>query len=118
MQLKSTSSGSAPLEIVALISLLLVPIGPMLALFGSVSDALAAESIARHGLRYAFLGSELGANPSVAVAEAIELLAASWGKEVAEIELRCDACGDGGYLELAVTVGGATAIQSAGIEPW
>lgn len=118
MQLKSTSSGSAPLEIVALITLLLVPIGPMLALFGAVSDALAAESIARHGLRYAFLDSGLGANPSRGVAEAIEMLAASWGKQVTAINLDCDACNEGGYLELAVTVGRATAIQSAGIEPW
>jgi len=118
MRLKSTSSGSAALELVALITILLMPVGPMLALFSAVSDALAAESIARHGLRYAFLESGLGADPSGGIAPALQILAQSWGKEIKSYSLQCQACQEGGYLVLEVRVGSMSAMQSAGIEPW
>lgn len=116
-RLKSESRGSAPLEMVALVSLLLVPIGPMLLLFEQISDQLAAESIARHGLRYAFIISPLAANPSNLLESSLTQLATSWEKELESFSLQCLGCEAGGLLELRVQVGNAVAIQSAGIEP-
>lgn len=116
MRLKNSSSGSAPLEMVTLITLLLLPIAPMLLVFDQVSDQIAAESIARHGLRYAFLSGELASDPSPRLAPALEELAASWGKELVGYQLRCLGCEAGGLIELVVRVGSAQAIQSAGVE--
>jgi len=117
MPLKSESEGSAPLELVGLLALMLLPIGPMLGLFTVVSDQLAAESIARHGLRYAFLSVELGENPRQQVGPALEILAQSWGKQLGDYSLDCTGCLAGGFLELRVRVGSAVAHQSAGLEP-
>lgn len=102
---------------VAMVSLLLIPIGPMLLLFEQISDQLAAESIARHGLRYAFIISPLATNPANLLESSLQQLATSWGKELADFSLQCLGCEAGGLLELRVRVGNAVAIQSAGIEP-
>lgn len=114
---KSASRGSAPLELVALVTILLLPIAPMVGLFQLVSDQLAAESIARAGLRYAFLSGDLGADPSPRLRGALEQLARSWEKEISGFELNCQNCRTGGLLELSVRVGSARALQSAGLEP-
>ena len=116
MRLKSKSDGSAPLEMVSLLALLLLPIGPMLGLFGAVSDQLAAESIARHGLRHAFLAVELGEDPRSRISPALDVLAQSWGKEIEEYRIDCRDCFSGGFLELRVQIGSAVAVQSAGME--
>lgn len=102
---------------VALVSLLLIPIGPILLLFEQISDQLAAESIARHGLRYAFIISPLATNPSNLMESSLRQLATSWEKELESFSLKCLGCEDGGLVELRVQVGNAIAIQSAGIEP-
>lgn len=112
-----SNRGSAPLELVGFLALLMLPIAPMLVLFGQISDQLAAESIARHGLRYAFLASELASDPSALVGQALQSLAQSWGKELGDFEVFCGPCGPGGVVNLRVQVGSATAIQSAGLEP-
>ena len=110
-------AGSSPLEAVALLLVLVFPLAPALALYQHLSDSLAAESIARHGLRSAVLSQEKGEIPRQ-LGAVIEPLAASWGKTLAGYELRClRGCQDADILSLEVSIGSAKAIQSAGLEP-
>lgn len=111
----ASSAGSAPLELASLVALLLVPLGPMLILYQEIFDAIAAESIARHSLRAAILGSA-GTNLDAAVAESIDSLSRSWQKE-ASFQLDCGRCAKGDLVSLQVQVGNSIAIQVAGLEP-
>ena len=106
--------GSAPLETSTVLALLLIPITPLLAMVESVFDAIAAESIARHALRYSILKSsdEL----QITIGNAVELLARSWEKEVT-FTFDCGMCGKGSLATLTVKVGDSVAIQVAGLEP-
>ena len=112
-----SSRGSAPVELIGFLTLLLLPVGPMLLLFNQVSDQLAAESIARHGLRYAFLANEVGSDPTPVIAPALRTLAESWGKRLEDFDVWCTPCGPGGVINLSVQIGSTRAIQSAGLEP-
>ncbi|MDE0868138.1 MAG: hypothetical protein OSA22_03950 [Aquiluna sp.] len=110
-------NGSSPLEAVALLMLLVLPIAPSLGLYQHLSDSLAAESIARHGLRSAVLSKEKGEVPRQ-LSAVLESLAASWGKTLGGYELRClSDCRDSDILSLEISIGSARAIQSAGLEP-
>lgn len=112
-----TDNGSSPIEAVALILLLLLPIAPALGLYQQLSDSLAAESIARHGLRAALLDQEKGVIPSDP-GRYLEPLAESWGKSIVGFSLGCEGkCGGGSLISLRVQVGNAFAVQTAGLEP-
>jgi hypothetical protein len=110
-------TGSSPLEAAALLLVLVMPIAPALALYQHLSDSLAAESIARHGLRSAVLSQEKGEVPRQLTA-VMESLAAGWGKTLGGYELRClRDCRESDILSLEISIGSARAIQSAGLEP-
>jgi len=110
-----SSSGSAPLELASLVAVLLLPMGPMLSIFGEVFNSIAAESIARHALRAAILKSPL--TPiDAAIASSVESLADSWQRE-ATFSFDCGRCQKGDLIHLQVRVGNATALQVAGLEP-
>jgi len=107
--------GSTPLEMAALLALLLLPIGPMIAVYSAVFDAIAAESIARHSLRLATLSSDeegIGSR----LQESVAVFSQSWLKQ-ASFEFECGDCQKGSLLFLKIKVGDATAIQIAGLEP-
>lgn len=106
-----SARGSAPIETVALVTLLLLPIGPAVLLYEQISNQLAAESIARHAVRAAMLNAPLGgfSDPS----SAINLLARSWQRQVLFVAVDNQA----EIISLEVHVGGARAIASVGREP-
>lgn len=106
--------GAAPLETATLLVLLLLPVTPMLLVFEHIFDAIAAESIARHALRYSILQS--GEKFQSTIASSVELLAASWDRE-ATSTLSCGSCAKGSLATLTVRVGDAVAVQVAGLEP-
>lgn len=110
-----SSSGSAPLELASLVAVLLLPMGPMLSIFGEVFNSIAAESIARHALRAAILKSPL-TSIDAAIASSVESLADSWQRE-ATFSFDCGRCQKGDLIHLQVRVGNATALQVAGLEP-
>jgi len=112
-----TDQGSSPLESAALLLILVLPVAPALGLYQHLGDLLAAESIARHGLRAAVLSHEKGEVPA-SLQEVLDPLAKGWGKSLSGFSLRClGSCEDPGILSLTVLVGSATATQSAGLEP-
>lgn len=114
--MSGSDTGSSPIETVALLALLLLPVAPLVTLFGHLSDAMAAESIARHGLRSAILEAKDANEVPQLAAKATSLLASSWQKSV-EQRVSCQPCAPGGLIALEVRVGSAAAIQVAGLEP-
>ena len=106
-----SAKGSAPIETVALITLLLLPIGPAVLLYEQLSNQLAAESIARHGVRAAMLNAPLSgfSEPGVAVS----VLARAWQKQVSSYRVSAQ----GELITLEVKVGNASAIATLGKEP-
>ena len=106
-----SAKGSAPIETVALITLLLVPIGPALGLYELISNQLAAESIARHAIRSSVLSAEVGQMANLS--QAINLLSHSWQKPVADYQLHQD----GELVTLRVQVGSAIGLATIGLEP-
>lgn len=110
-----TARGSAPLELSSLVVLLLLPLTPMLVLYGEIFDAIAAESIARHSLRLGILQSS-GSDLERFVSESISALSDNWGR-AAEYELNCGQCQKGSTVTLQVRVGNSVAIQTAGLDP-
>lgn len=113
----SGSSGSTPLELVIWLTLLLLPLGPMLSLYGQLSDELAAESIARHALRAAVMDAGSQAEIDREVRRQLLPLAISWGKVITGYSLSCGNCTRGSIVSLRVVVGNAEAIQSAALSP-
>ena len=109
------ADGSAPLELAGLVSILLLPLTPMLLLYSQIFDAIAAESIARHALRAAILTAGGGSLDS-ALSENVQTLANSWQKE-AFFRYDCGRCGKGDLIRLEIQVGNSIAIQVAGLEP-
>lgn len=105
------SAGSAPVETVALITLLLLPIGPGVLLYDQISNQLAAESIARHGVRSAMLESERGSLASPT--RSLQVLASSWQKTLTSYRVTRT----GELVTLEVQIGGARALATLGIEP-
>lgn len=115
MRKRKSDSGSAPVETAVLLALLLLPVTPMLQLFSVAFDQIAAESIARHALRYAILHS--GEQGIRQVAEiAVETLASHWDR-AARFNIDCGSCSKGSLVVLKVFVGDASATQVAGLEP-
>lgn len=111
------SEGSTPLELVIWLTLLLLPVAPMLALYEQLSNQLAAESIARHALRGTILSI---ADPSQLVGEIkrqLTPLQASWGKQISSYAISCGNCAKGNIITLKVSVGSAEAVQSAAMAP-
>ena len=106
-----SAKGSAPIETVALITLLLVPIGPALGLYEQISNQLAAESIARHAIRSSVLSAEVGQMANLS--QAIDLLSHSWQKPVTDYHLHQD----GELVTLRVQVGNALGFATIGLEP-
>ena len=106
--------GAAPLETATLLVLLLLPVTPMLMVIEQIFDAIAAESIARHALRYSILQSKEEIHSTIA--SSVELLAESWDRE-ATFTLSCGGCTKGSLATLTVRVGDAVAVQVAGLEP-
>ena len=99
------------------LTLLLLPVAPMLALYGQLGNQLAAESIARHALRGTILSIS---DPSQLPSEMKRQLApleASWGKRVSHYTLSCGNCARGNIITLRVVVGSAEAVQSAAMSP-
>lgn len=94
-----------------LLTLLLLPMVPGIALYDQISNQLAAESIARHGVRAAMLQAERG--QVAAASTAVNLLAHSWQKRVSSFDLERT----GQFVTLQVQVGNATAIATLGLEP-
>ena len=112
----SQEIGSSPIELIAWSVLLLMPLGFGLNLYGALSDQLAAESIARHGLRAAVFGFQNGSGLQEALGAAIEPLEASWGRSVDSARIWCSgACLAGKFVNLEVKIGNQSAIQSAGL---
>lgn len=109
-------AGSSPIETVALLAILLLPIAPAVMLFAHLSDAMAAESIARHSLRAGILQASAMTEVEELASDAVQRLAASWQKS-AQHTFACDPCEAGGLAVLKVQVGNALAIQVAGFEP-
>lgn len=106
-----SARGSAPIETVALLTLLVLPVGPAVMLYEQISNQLAAESLARHGVRAALLNAPLGGftNPG----RALEVLAHSWQKPLGGYQVRTS----GELITLEVRVGNATAIATIAREP-
>lgn len=106
-----SASGSAPIETVAFITLLLLPVGPAVLLYEQLSNQLAAESIARHGVRAAMLKAPLGgfSEPGAAIG----VLAQSWQKTVSSYRVTTQ----GELITLEVKVGNAVALATLGREP-
>jgi zona occludens toxin (predicted ATPase) len=96
---------------VALLTLLLLPIGPAVLIYEQISNQLAAESIARHAVRAAMLDAPLGGfnDPGTA----ISVLARSWQKQVSGYRVTSQ----GQLITLEVQVGGASALATLGREP-
>ena len=107
---------SEPIETVALLAVLLLPIALVVTLFGELSDAMAAESIARHGLRAAVLEADDPSQLPLLVATKVQELSTPWQKS-AEHRFSCQPCGAGGLATLEIAVGNALAVQVAGLEP-
>lgn len=114
---QSGSNGSTPIELVVWLALLIAPLGPMLSLYGQLSDQLAAESIARHALRGAVLTSTSHTELMAQLPVMLQPLAASWRREVRGFELSCGSCARGEIITLKVFVGNATGVQSAALNP-
>lgn len=114
--MNAKDAGSSPLETVALLAILLLPTAPALTLFAHLSDAMAAESIARHSLRAAILQADDLTEVQGFAAEAVQSLASSW-KKSAQHAFACQPCESGGLAVLEVRVGNALAVQVAGLEP-
>lgn len=116
-QLPSDSRGSTPLELVIWLTLMLLPIGPMLGIYAQLSNQLAAESIARHALRGTVLSVS---DPSQLPGEMRRQLApleASWGKRITRYTLSCGNCARGNIITLKIQIGNAEAVQSAALSP-
>lgn len=111
MSAKSRDAGSSPIETVALITLLLLPIGPGVLLYEQISNQLAAESIARHGVRAAMLEAQRGSFASPT--KALGVLALSWQKPLRGFQV----LRSGEFVTLEVLVGNGRAIATLGIEP-
>ncbi|NBU22762.1 MAG: hypothetical protein EBS38_02460 [Actinobacteria bacterium] len=111
-----SSSGSTLLELVIWVSLLLLPIGGGLALYGQLSDQLAAESIARNALRFAVLSADSNAEVRSLSYRQAEHLAQSWGKRISQIRMYCSGnCPRGNLLHLEVVIGNARATQTSAL---
>ena len=112
----SDSRGSTLIELVVWVVLLLMPIGPGLALYSQLSDQLAAESIARNALRFAILTSVSNAEVRSTSYQQAQVLAQSWGKRISSLQLRCSgSCPKGNLLHLEVVVGNAKAVQTSAL---
>ncbi len=106
-----SDTGSSPLELVTLTALLVMPIGLATTVYQQLGDELAAESIARHALRYAML--ENPERPSQALAGAVEVFAGDWMVEVDDYRYWCSlSCS---LVTLEITIGNAVAIQTLGL---
>lgn len=111
------SSGSTPLELVIWLTLLVMPVAPMMGIYSQLSNDLAAESIARHALRGTLLSIT---DPSQLPGEMQRQLApleASWGKRITRYTLSCGNCARGNIITLRVWISGAEAVQSAAMAP-
>ena len=112
----SDSRGSTLIELVVWVALLLMPLGPGLALYSQLSDQMAAESVARNALRFAILSSDTNAEVRTNAYEQAKVLAQSWGKRMTQLQLRCSgSCPKGNLLHLEVVIGNARAIQTSAL---
>lgn len=112
----SDSRGSTLIEVVVWVALLLVPLGPGLALYSQLSDQMAAESVARNALRFAILSSDTNAEVRATAYVQAKVLAQSWGKQISQLQLRCSgSCPKGNLLHLEVVIGNARAIQTSAL---
>ncbi len=111
----TSSFGSAPLELASFGALLVLPIAPMLTLYGAIFDAIAAESIARHALRAAVLESA-PSQLDQSITDAVAILSKNWQRTVS-FTVECGECKKGDLVLLRVEVGNSVAIQVAGSEP-
>ncbi len=112
----SDSRGSTLIEVVVWVALLLMPLGPGLALYSQLSDQMAAESVARNALRFAILSSDTNAEVRATAYEQAKVLAQSWGKQISQLQLRCSSsCPQGNLLHLEVVIGNARAIQTSAL---
>lgn len=111
----ASSSGSAPVELSSLVALLVLPLAPMLVLYGAIFDSIAAESIARHALRAAILSASTQ-EVNQAIADSVATLSNSWQRS-ATFTADCGDCERGDFVVLRVQVGNSLAIQVAGLEP-
>lgn len=110
------SRGSTLVELVVWVVLLIVPIGPGLALYGQLSDQLAAESIARNALRYAILSSASNAEVRAHAYTQAQALAQSWDKHLIKVQLKCSgSCPKGNLVHLEVVIANARAIQTSAL---
>lgn len=116
-RLQKDSEGSTPLELVIWLTLLLLPVGPMLGIFGQLSNQLAAESIARHALRGTLLSVTDPSQLPTEIRRQLAPLEASWGKRISRYTISCGNCAKGNIITLKVWVGSAEAVQSAAMSP-
>lgn len=106
-----SARGSAPIETVAFLTLLMLPVAPGILLYQQISNQLAAESIARHAIRSAMLKADLGRVADVSTE--VALLARSWQKR----QISHWVIQDGELISLHVQVGAAKAVATLGLEP-
>lgn len=109
----SASRGSTPLELVLVVSLLLLPIGPVAALAAQINQELAAESIARNALRLAMLKDS--GSPERSVSTSAAELARNWKVELAGSRVWCSSGCE--LISLEIQVGSARAVHTMGKEP-
>lgn len=113
----SGSSGSTPLELVIWLTLLLLPIAPMVQIYSQLSDQLAAESITRHALRGTLLSITQPSELPAQLERQLQPLAASWGKTITKYSLSCGNCARGSIITLRLWINDAEAVQSAAMAP-
>ncbi len=106
-----SESGSSPLELVIFTALLILPIGLSLGLYQQLSNELAAESIARHALRFAMLSDPQ--RPSSVVPEAVAMFAQNW--KVTDVGYRHWCSSGCSLVTLELRVGSAKAIHTMGL---
>lgn len=108
-----SSRGSTPLELVATVVMLLLPVTPIALIANQIQHEIAAESIARNALRLAVLNSP--EDPTRYVPQAVVSVSQSWQMNVSDYQVWCTSSCQ--LVSLEVHVGNAVAIHTMGVEP-
>lgn len=121
---RNNDSGSAPLELVAWVVLLLLPLSPAIELQRSLANQLAAESIARHALRAAVLLEPAGEAMTQHFERNIERVALEIARtyqidsQAIRLSVDCSRCEVDQVARLEVSVAGQRALGVMGLEPY
>jgi hypothetical protein len=120
---RANEAGNAPLELIAWVVVLLVPLFPAIELQRAIADQMAAEAIARHALRSAVLlesaGEPISESFTLNIQRVALEIAHTYRVEPKGIELRvdCSRCESDELVTLEVLVSGYRAMGVMGLEP-